>query len=192
MRLAMVAFWCLLLTGISAAQAAPPAKQPLSTVAGQVVQDPGGTPLKKVVVTLTPVQVESGDATQRQDSTVTDSEGHFQIDRMPPGDYRVTLEHNGFVSTNRRSHTYSSASLSVAPGQNATGLLFRMLPAGVIQGRILDEDGDPVPDMSVLAVSAAGSGQPMNATTNDLGDYRIAGLAGGGYFVVAETERTPH
>lgn len=191
MRLAMVAFWCLLLTGISAAQAAPPAKQPLSTVAGQVVQDPGGTPLKKVVVTLTPVQVESGDVTQRQDSTVTDSEGHFQIDRMPAGDYRVTLEHNGFVSTNRRSHTYSSASLSVAPGQNVTGLLFRMLPAGVIQGKIVDEDGDPVPDVNVVAASSTGQDRFVSGTTNDLGEYRIGGLAAGQYLVMAAAAREP-
>src|ERR1700757_2343110 len=53
MRLAMLALWCVRLIGISAAQAAPPAKQPTSSVAGQVVQYPGGTPLRKVLVSLT-------------------------------------------------------------------------------------------------------------------------------------------
>jgi hypothetical protein len=191
MRFAIAAFCCLLLTGISTAQAAPPAKQSLSTVAGQVVQDPGGMPLKKVVVTLTPVQVEAGDATQRQDSTVTDAEGHFQIDDMPAGNYRVTLDRNGFISTNRRSRSYSSASISVASGQDVTGLLFRMLPAGVIQGKIMDEDGDPLPGVEVTAVAATNQSVVSGGQSNDLGEYRIPGLPSGKYVVMAQSDQQP-
>jgi hypothetical protein len=189
MRLAMVAFGCLLLPGISAAQATPSAKQPTSTVAGQVVQDPGGMPLKKVVVTLVPMM--GGDASQHQYSSATDAQGHFQVDGVQPGDYRVTLDRNGFVSSNHRSRTYSSASLSVTPGQVVTGLLFRMLPAGVIQGKIVDEDGDPVPGAQVTATSPTSRNNVSNAQTNDLGEYRIAGLTGGEYFVVAVASQGP-
>jgi hypothetical protein len=45
--------------------------------------------------------------------------------------------------------------------------------------------------VGVFVFSAAGSGIPANATTNDLGDYRIAGLIGGEYFVMAQAERGP-
>jgi Carboxypeptidase regulatory-like domain len=192
MRFAIVALGCLLLTGISAAQATPSARQPTSTVAGQVVQDSGGMPLRKVVVTLTraggAIVLDDRDfrtATDRiPSSAVTDAEGHFQMDGIRAGDYRVTLWRNGFVASNRRSHSYSSASLSVASGQNVTGLLFSMLPAGVIQGKIVDEDGDPVLGATVSATS---TGQNFgNATTNDLGEYRIGGLAAGHYLVQAD------
>jgi Carboxypeptidase regulatory-like domain len=191
MRLAMVVFGCLLLAGASAAQATPSGKQPVSTVSGQVVQDSGGVRLRKVVVTLTraggTIVLDDRDfrvATDRiPSSAVTDAEGHFQMDGIRPGDYRVTLWRNGFVASNRRSHSYSSASLSIAAGQNVTGLLFSMLPAGVIQGEIVDEDGDPVPG---AIVSATSTGQNFgNATTNDLGEYRIGGLAAGHYLVQA-------
>jgi 5-hydroxyisourate hydrolase-like protein (transthyretin family) len=182
MRLAMVAFWCLLLTGISAAQAAPPAKRPLSTVGGQVVQDPGGMPLRKVQVSLAPAGDFDGsrleDRGERGVNTAfTDSEGRFQIRGVQPGTYQVTFERNGFVTTNRRSHAYSSASLSVAPGQNVTGLLFRMLPAGVIEGKIVDEDGDPLPGVQVAAMSPTSQNGFGGAQTNDLGEYRISGLS---------------
>jgi hypothetical protein len=56
---------------------------------------------------------------------------------------------------------------------------------------VFDEDGDPAPNVGVFVFSAAGSGIPANATTNDLGDYRIAGLSGGEYLVMAQAEREP-
>ena len=189
MRFAMVAFGSLLLFSVSAAQATPPAKPPTSTVAGQVVQDPGGMPLKKVAVTLVPMM--GGDASRQQYSSATDAQGHFQVDGVQPGDYRVTLDRNGFITTNHRSRTYSSASLSIAAGQDVTGLLFRMLPAGVIQGKIVDEDGDPVPGAQVTAASPTSRNNVANAQTNDLGEYRIAGLTGGEYLVVAVASQRP-
>ena len=185
----VAAFGCLLLTGISAAQSGSSAKQPSSTVSGQVVQDPGGMPLKKVAISLVPMM--GGDANQQQYSSATDAQGHFQVDGVQPGDYRVTLERNGFVATNRRSRTYSSASLSVTAGQDVTGLLFRMLPAGVIQGKIVDEDGDPVPGAQVTATSPTSRNNVGNAQTNDLGEYRIAGLPSGEYLVVAVASQRP-
>ena len=187
MRLAFVAFGCFLLAGISVAQTTPAIKQHVSTVTGQVVQDPDGIPLKKVAVSLVPL----GGGERGPYATVSDAEGHFQINGVQPGDYHVTLDHNGFVATNRRSHTYSSASLSVAAGQDVTGLLFRMLPAGVIQGKIVDEDGDPLPDVNVVGTTSTGRERFVSGTTNDLGEYRIGGLAAGEYLVLAATGQAP-
>lgn len=192
MRLAIVAFCCLLPTGFSAAQATPPARQFPSTVSGQVVQEPGGIPVKKVTVTLAPAQGDSaGGGSQQQYAAVTDPQGHFQIEGVQPGDYRVTLERNGFVSTNRRSRTYSSASLTIAAGQDVTGLLFRMLPAGVIEGKILDDDGDPLRGAEVTAVAAANQNAVSGGQSNDLGEYRITGLPSGEYVVMAQSGQQP-
>jgi Carboxypeptidase regulatory-like domain len=161
--------------------------QSLSTVSGQVVQDPGGMPLKKVAVSLIP----SGGGERGPYATVSDAEGHFQIDHVQPGDYFVALERNGFVSTRRRSRTYSAASFSVAAGQDVTGLLFRMLPAGVIQGKVLDEDGDALPGVEGVAAAATGQNAVSGGQTNDLGEYRISGLPGGEYVVMAQSGQPP-
>ena len=156
-----------------------------------MVQDTGGMPLKKVVVTLVPSQGISLGGDYQQSVAVTDAEGHFQIDGVQPDDYRVQLDRNGFVPTTRRSHSYSSNSLSVTAGQNVTGLLFRMLPAGVIQGKIVDGDGDPLPGINVFVMSPTHQRSPANGTTNDLGEYRISDLTAGEYFVMAEIAREP-
>ena len=70
---------------------------------------------------------------------------------------------------------------------------FRDLPRGsVIAGRIVDEFGEPIADASVTAMRSAWSNgkrrlQPAGraAQTNDLGQYRIFGLAPGDYYVSA-------
>jgi Carboxypeptidase regulatory-like domain len=194
MRLVIVGSCCLLLVGVSAAQISPSPKQSLCTVSGQVVQEPGGTPLRKVLVSVAPASgVTESFARNRRDpySAVTDAEGHFRIEGVQPGDYRVSLERNGFVATNHRSRVYSSTLVTLNPGQETTGLLFRMQPAGVIQGKIVDEEGDAVPGVEVVAMSPTSQNAFGGGQTNDLGEYRISGLTGGEYLAMAQAAQGP-
>jgi Carboxypeptidase regulatory-like domain len=184
----------LLTSGVLAAQNSPAPRVPLGSASGQVVLEGAGTPLRKVQVTLVPS--EGSVVFSRQDgrepkSGTTDSDGRFQIDQVQPGEYRVTLERNGFLGTNRRSRRYSSTLLSFASGQELQGLLFRMRQAGVIKGKVVDEDGDPVPEMNVVAISASAHDGASNSdgTTNDLGEFRIAGLSEGRFFVLAQPQQ---
>ncbi len=150
-------------------------------------------PLRKVLVSLAPEgPIESFGRNQRSPyASITDAEGHFRVESMQPGEYRVTLERNGFVATNRRSKVYSSKLLSLSAGQETTGLLFRMQPAGVVQGKIVDEDGDPVRGVEVVAMSPTGQNGLGGGQTNDLGEYRISGLTGGKYLVMAQWAEAP-
>jgi hypothetical protein len=67
----------------------------------------------------------------------------------------------------------------------------RLLKAGAISGRIIDTLGDPVIGMTVTAEmpAATESDRKVVATcqTDDLGEYRLAGLPEGRFFVSLDT-----
>jgi hypothetical protein len=73
-----------------------------------------------------------------------------------------------------------------------------MQAAGVILGKIVDLDGDPMPGVSVNATMpgiqalAAGRNLAGAGVTNDRGEYRIADLRPGKYFILAQpSQRAP-
>jgi Carboxypeptidase regulatory-like domain len=82
--------------------------------------------------------------------------------------------------------------MNVEPtGENSTTV--RMLPLGVIAGRVLDQYGDPVRHALVHELQKwdpSGEGEfyegSSSGTTDDRGEYRIADVAPGRYYVAAE------
>jgi protocatechuate 3,4-dioxygenase beta subunit len=179
-----LAFFVLCALLLSSAQESAPAAN-ASSIAGTVVQEPGSQPLKKVLV-----QVVAEDQKQGGNYTAsTDADGHFRVENVTPGRYRIFIERTGFVGVNGRGLKSDTNVFTVQAGQSVEDLLFRMLPTAVISGRITDEDGDPMSGVRVLALrkvpgKATREGAGTEAT-NDLGEYRIAGLFPGQYWVVA-------
>jgi hypothetical protein len=64
-----------------------------------------------------------------------------------------------------------------------------MLPTATITGRITDEDGDPMPGARIIALRKKPGKTTREAVasnnTNDLGEYRLAGLFPGQYTILA-------
>jgi protocatechuate 3,4-dioxygenase beta subunit len=174
----------LLLSLCCAAQTTSPDKPVSFTVTGHVLQDPGGQPLRKVDVQLNPRNGQSSDTY----SATTDAEGKFQIENVVPGGYGVTLDRLGFVQPGHRSRLGSP--LDLKSKDDAKDIVLHMQAAAVITGKIVDSDGDPIRGVNVQA-TRAGSRNPRDShdmaydNTNDLGEYRVAGLRPGPYLVSA-------
>src|SRR5437016_2056717 len=131
-------------------------------------------------------------------SAVADASGHYALQDIDPGQYRLSATRNGFVPLQygARGPSQGGAPLTLNPGQHMSDTSFRLVPHGVITGRVLDEDGEPVQYLQVstmryrfvngkrqLAPAGGGTG------TNDLGEYRIFGLAPGKYYLTVTDRR---
>jgi protocatechuate 3,4-dioxygenase beta subunit len=187
---------CLLLVGATAlaARESNPAQKPnaktsdLCTVDGIVVKSTTGEGIKRVTVQLNPL---SGG--QQSYSAITENNGRFVIRDIAPGRYAIYASGNGYVEQAAENGKGSSQTriLNLSPGENTTGLAFRLVPPGVITGTVYDEDGEPVVSAQVRAMRVSGSGahRPVGESgseqTNDLGEYRIWGLQRGKYLVAA-------
>jgi hypothetical protein len=167
---------------------APKPKSEDCTISGIVVKLAGSEPLKSATV-----QLQSAQDLAHTISVVTDVVGRFELKGIDPGRYRLKVSRTGFVTQEYGQKTPNDpgAEIRLSPGQNLRDLLFRLLPWGVIAGRVLDEDGEPLPWAQVSALREVYSNGKRKLSpellvpTNDLGEFRLFGLKPGRYFISA-------
>jgi len=183
---------CLLLTSstfpLRCAQSpttSPTPNKETATVAGNVVRRDTGEALKKARVGL---RARSSNGVSL--FCLTDEQGHFLIEDIPPDSYAVMVSRNGYVDAQYGQKTVSGpgAILTLTAGQRMTDLVFKLARTAVISGHVFDEDGEPVPQAEVMTYRA--SKKPGNeernfdqVTTNDLGEFRIFDLSPGRYYI---------
>jgi len=174
-------FFCLTLLAVGAATGQ-------GVIEGLVVSARSGAALKNATVQLRQV---GGGVSQRATTPVG---GRFVFRRVTPGRYRLSAERRGYVPQEYGSPAPGMPGETLvieAEGQPPPAVI-RLSPQGVIAGRVVDEDGEPVPEVSVQALQSSpsqGSGRLVEARlarTNDLGEYRLYGLPPGRYYISAE------
>jgi Carboxypeptidase regulatory-like domain len=169
----------------------------LATIAGTVVSANTGEPLKKAHVALSRKGDEGDDQNKQPLSAITDAAGHFSIDKIPAGSYDLVVTRASYMRIlyGQDQLDKPGATLSLTAGQKMSDLLFRLHQTAAIAGRVVDEDGDPVQGASVTTLlfeTVRGKSHIQRSDeedTNDLGEYRIAGLGPGHYSVVATPPR---
>src|SRR5437899_9306865 len=194
MKFFIPALFPLLLASVAPAQTAsssPSLTRPRSeecAISGIVVKLAGSEPVKTATV-----QLQSLQDLAHTLSVVTDVGGRFELKGFEPGRYRLKVSRTGFVTQEYGQKTPNDpgAEIHLSPGQNLRDLLFRLIPWGIIAGRVLDEDGEPLPWAQVSALREVYSSGKRRLSpevlvpTNDLGEFRLFGLKPGRYFVSA-------
>jgi hypothetical protein len=177
-----------LCTGVCAGQTETPpttaaaANDTKSVVQGKVVQEPGGQGLRKVRVILS-----DSHQWQEQYEATTDETGQFKIEGMKPAVYQVRLLRSGYVQSGK---TNRERTITVSAWVTKEWVL-HMQVAGVISGKIVDPDGDPLRGVRLEAIANNSGGAGRNeaesgyGATNDLGEFRIPDLMPGRYIVQA-------
>lgn len=189
--------------GQAGAQADPNVK--LGRISGKVLNAITGEPVRKATVTLQPAGTQAGGGQQPQASanpqraisSGTDNAGAFVFENVNAGDYRLSGEKTGFIRTNfgGRGAGAIGSQLKVSSGTTIADVIVRITPQGVVSGRILDEDGEPIEGVSVqlLRPQYFANQRRMMGTggnqTNDKGEFRVTNVAPGRYYVQIQNMR---
>jgi protocatechuate 3,4-dioxygenase beta subunit len=178
---------------------APAPANSLGQISGHVYRGNSSEPVSKAQVSLTATQQETYEAAGGQRIVRTDADGAFAFTDLPPGDYQIGVSHNGYAQftwvqseRNIKRPLRDDRLISLQTGQKIEDLALRLHPAGIIAGQVTDEDHDPVTRLEVwvLAVDYVRGGHRKidlagKAVTDDLGDFRVADLPPGPYYVRA-------
>jgi hypothetical protein len=158
---------------------------PRATIDGLVTKDPGSDPVKKALIELIAEnQAEGGDYT-----AVTGTDGLFHIEGIIPGRYRLFTERTGLLEVDKHHVRSDGRVLTLGAGQLLKDVHIRLQAASVVVGRVTDEDGEPMANaqVSVLRRTFVSGRNRMEQAgvehTNDLGEFRVAGLPAGTYYV---------
>ncbi len=187
---------CLLLMSLPLAAQHPAADKPpeKGSAKGIALKVGSDEPVRRAALRL-----RSAEDDVRNYQATTDAEGRFEIKDIEPGRYSLDVEREGYrvhrlgvgsVWTRNRE----GVPVTVGPGQKLDIVAY-LVPGGVVAGRVLDADGEPVSNAEVQAlryVFYAGKKRlvPVGQTeSNDLGEYRLHGLQAGRYYLQAHPQR---
>lgn len=123
----------------------------------------------------------------------TEDDGTFRVSDLAPGVYRVSLRAPGYVLADE---SLRAAAREPRYARVGDALALTMIRGGVITGRVTNAAGEAIVGVHVRAVLVrrAGTDESPEASlarwysttmTNDLGVYRLYGLAPGTYIVAA-------
>ncbi len=192
----------LIIAQVTSYQAAQPPPRDVVTqkgtglVKGKVVAADNGRPLRRVQVSIS-----SPDLTESR-SVSTTAQGLFEFKELPAARYNITASRPGFlqVQYGQRRVGEPGRPLQLGDGQQVTDLNLALPRTGSIAGRVTDEVGEPLANVSIFPaywryfrgqkrLVRAPGGASFNRT-DDTGQYRITGLEPGEYYVMATTRDT--
>ena len=150
------------------------------SIKGRVVASGGNFPIANARVVARAV----GGATSIRVAT-SDEEGKFQLTNLTPGNYVLRIGAAGYVPEPSFAATPATF---YRPGETVT---IRMIKGGIITGRVLNKNGEPMALARVRSVRVKDEeGNPVRDaitgrdwTTDDRGIYRLYGLEPGAYAV---------
>src|SRR6266853_3660016 len=163
-------------------------------IAGIVVDAGNKSPIRRAVITLSTVEAQPQDAV-----AWTDANGRFSFGYLPPGRYQLRAMRDGYQGTAYGADTFRRppAVIQLAAGQFRNDFIFRLQLMNSMTGVVLDEDGDPIAGVQVMAMTPGFQRQKRrllpgpNAMTDATGHYRLNGLAPGRYAVAATHRNGP-
>jgi hypothetical protein len=162
-------------------------------IRGRITAADTGRPLRRAQVILTGLE-------RRTVSTGLD--GRYEFTDLAAGRYTITASRSGYLRLEygQRRPLEQARPIEVGARQTVENADFVLPRMGVITGRVLDDAGEPMSGVVVWAMRPGyveGRRQMIVAETgngfqgtDDTGQYRLANLTPGAYYVRATTRET--
>lgn len=163
-----------------------------ASVSGMVKDKTTGQPLANYTVSTFVNARWVGDMILQSGNTknvtsTTDSSGRYKLTDLPPDSYRI-------AASDGHHKVYQVTRHVVVNGSDVENIDFSVPATGTIAGKVVDENKEPVPDVTVRLVKREyylGNLSYYFATggerTNDLGQFTVSGVEPGRpYFLMAE------
>lgn len=175
----------LLLPLLGLAQTSGPAQASSSyKIAGVVVDSTNGQPLSAANVSI-----YGSENRELAWHVTTASDGRFLFSALPAGKYTLTGSAHGYRTQGFHQHGDYFIGIAIGPNLDSEHITFRLVADARIEGKMLDDSGEPVRQASVsLYLRNADSGRQLtrqltSAATDDRGHYMFSHLSPGTYFV---------
>lgn len=148
------------------------------SLSGTVINSITGEPIHRAAVQITG---------QNGSIVLTDNGGHFVMEGLAEGNVLVSAQKPGFYDGE------ASHSVAARVGKEAPSVVLRLTPWAVIGGRVTTKDDQPLEGFQVHVMAKQNvdgrlvwMDQPGQARTDDQGEFRIAGLQSGSYYVAVD------
>src|SRR5258706_12158872 len=138
----------LTLVGTLVASQPPQAVTDMGRVSGQVIEDGTNTPVADARVFVV-LDDERAAPDGSPAETLSDRDGRYRFDTLPPGRYHVAAQKDGFAPPMDPS---TMQIFEVAAGQVLDGLTVSLRRGGAFAGRVLDPQRQPLANVAVTAL----------------------------------------
>ena len=155
-----------------------------ASIEGSVLDTITHEPVKKATVAL------NGPSGSLQ--AVTDASGHFAFRQLPAGQYNIFANSEKYPPVQGTIDPDRQLTLSVTAEEQKQDVHLSLIPGGSVRGRVVDEDGNPMPRCNVTTLQFRDTGMGRNTQRNassqsdDKGEYRLSNLPRGKYYIEAQ------
>jgi len=160
------------------------------TITGRITDDTSGAGIPEIEIYALDANKDTIDC-----YTFTDENGDYELKGLPTGDLKInfnTYYYNVAYTANYADQWFDNKSrfqdadfLSVTAGGTLSGINAALHSnGGIIQGRVTDESGNGIADITVLVIANWGEFTGWEGYTDADGYYQVTGIVSGTYNVL--------
>ncbi len=160
-----------------------------SSISGRVVEKHSSKPISNAMIIM---------GFDRDSNATTDADGYYHLSGLVPRRYYLNIEAEGYVMKYIAGYdkkgfcciTNIHRQIDLGPEEHLTGIDFEMESEGMITGRVVDPDGQPLANAKIQYIlgSPYRCDSRWRLSTDEHGYYRISGINTGDYYVKASLQ----